>query len=103
MIAFQGLDELQTHLLLRRVIKSKDLKPSMPSARDTAAGGPAPAAAAAGNGPAQAVLSADDVQAVADAYGQERAYLVKCQHLVLMTACRWRCRGTSLVFKMRPL
>jgi hypothetical protein len=33
------------------------------------------------------VLSAEDVQAVADAYGQERAYLVKCQHLILKTAC----------------
>jgi hypothetical protein len=35
------------------------------------------------------VLSAEDVQAVGDAYGQERAYLAKCQHLILKTAREW--------------
>lgn len=95
----QALDELQTHLLLKRVIKEKGLKPSTPAQQqpEPAAGAllvlpapsnssPAPAPAAAGGGAAQAVLSAEDVQAVADAYGQERAYLVKCQHLILKTA-----------------
>lgn len=98
----QALDELQTHLLLKRVIKEKGLKPSPPSAQDSAGApgalpglpaptSPAPAPAAAAGGPAQAVLSAEDVQAVADAYGQERAYLVKCQHLILKTACKCAC------------
>lgn len=92
----QALDELQTHLLLKRVIKEKGLKPSTQQQSEPAPGAlalPAPAsssspaaAATAGGGPAQAVLSAEDVQAVADAYGQERAYMVKCQHLILKTA-----------------
>lgn len=82
------------------MIKDKNLKPSTPPAQqDTAAGAPgalpglpapsspAPAPTAAAGGPAQLVLSAEDVQTVADVYGQERAYLVKCQHLILKTAC----------------
>jgi hypothetical protein len=76
------LDELQTHLLLRRVIKEKGLKLSTPATQPAAASSSALVAA---GGAAQSVLSAEDVQAVADAYGEERAYLVKCQHLVLKT------------------
>lgn len=76
------MDELQTHLLLRRVIKEKGLKLSTPATQSAAASSSAIVAA---GGAAQSVLSAEDVQAVADAYGEERAYLVKCQHLVLKT------------------
>lgn len=85
----QALDELQTHLLLQRMIKDKQLKPSKPpaAAQDAGAGAGAAGALITASEPAQCVLSADDVQEVADAYGKERAYLVKCQHLLLKTAC----------------
>jgi hypothetical protein len=76
----QGLDELQCHLLLKRLLKEQDVKLEPPTA-----GSSDPAAAAAS--PPQVVLPAEVVQAAADYYGQERVYLAKCQQHIIMTAC----------------
>jgi hypothetical protein len=71
------------------VIKEKGLKLSTQSAAATQPAAASSSAVVAAGGAVQSVLSAEDVQAVADAYGEERAYLVKCQHLVLKTTRKY--------------